>query len=141
MAKPSTMSRTSRVILWATVTLLGVFMLGRGIWALQQPWGATGQKMFGFAFFAALTAFSAYRLLIVAVPAGRLGDAVIQNVAYGIVSLIFVAGALFLYFHESLASRWIAVAGTLFFGGGAVVFFARARHLQLGKQYSGKTPA
>jgi hypothetical protein len=120
--------------------MLGLFMLGRGIWALQQPWRSTGDKLFALAFFAALTAFASYKLLIVALPAAsRLRGPVSDNVAYGILSLVFVAGTLFVYLvgDDSISERWMAIAGTVFFGGGAVVFFVRARRLRVEKAHGG----
>ena len=128
------MSRATRGALWATVTLLGLLMLGRGIWALQQPWRTTGEKLFGLVFFAALTAFATYQLLMIVLPAARwLGAPVTGNVAYGFVSLVFVCGAIFVILDgpRSLSEHWVAVAGTVFFGGSAIVFFVRAWRLHV----------
>jgi len=35
-------------------------MIGRGFWALAQPWGVTSQKIFGLVFFFFLFLFSLY---------------------------------------------------------------------------------
>jgi len=87
-------------------------MLGRGIWALQQPWRSTGDKLFALAFVTALTAFAGYKLLIVALPAASgLRGPVSDNVACGILSLVFVAGAIFVYLvgDDSISERWMAI--------------------------------
>ena len=50
------MKRLVSTSMWGVVAVLGLFMLGRGIWALQQPWRSTGEKLFALAFFVALRA-------------------------------------------------------------------------------------
>src|SRR5882672_1498851 len=49
--------------LWLTTTCLCLFMIGRGVWALTQPWGVTSQKLLGLVFFFLLFIFSLYLLL------------------------------------------------------------------------------
>ena len=124
------MIRVMSGVLWATVTGLGVLMLARGVWALQQPWRSTGEKLFGLAFFVALTAFAGYKLLtVLATTASRLRSRPVENMVHGLVSLVFVIGGVFVYFrgHESASGLFITVGGILFFGVGAIVLFTRVR--------------
>jgi hypothetical protein len=126
------MSRVTSAVVWGVATVLCFFMLGRGIWALQQPWRSTGDKLFALAFFTALTGVATYKLLVAFFPAAfRLGSPFSENIAYGAVSLVFVVGAAFVYLRGDGSTRETstAIAGVLFFGGGAVMFFIRARRL------------
>ena len=124
------MKRLVSTSTWGVVIVLGLFMLGRGIWALQQPWRSTGEKLFALAFFAALTGFAGYRLVVsLRSKTSGLGGPRRENLAYAMVSLVFVVGAVFVLLHGSATSTDLlaAAGGILFFGGGAVVFFMRAR--------------
>ena len=110
--------------------------LDAGAWHLGSAAAlrTTGEKLFGLVFFAALTAFATYQLLMIVLPAARwLGAPVTGNVAYGFVSLVFVCGAIFVILDgpRSLSEHWVAVAGTVFFGGSAIVFFVRAWRLHV----------
>src|SRR5262245_28467599 len=137
-------SRAAKATFWSTLTILCLFMVGRGIWALQQPWRTTGGKLFAQAFFAALTVFSTYKLLAAVLPfAAGLSDPVIDNLAYGVLLLVFVAGAIFAYLDGPQSPRdlWSTVAGILFLGGGAVISFIRARRLRGERAYGGRPQA
>jgi hypothetical protein len=122
--------RVMSAALWAVVTGLGVFMLERGAWALLQPWGSTAEKLFALGFFAALTAFAGYKLRTALLPTDPIGGRLREELAYGLVSLVFVIGALFVYFRgDGSASELFitTLAGVALFGAGAVMFFLRAR--------------
>ncbi len=116
--------------MWVVISILGLFMVARGVWALQQAWGSPGEKVLALAFFAALTGFAGYKLVLsLAPPAPGFRSDRRDNVVYAIVALVFVVGAVFVLVHEGATSleRLVAAIGIVFFGGGAVALFLRAR--------------
>jgi hypothetical protein len=81
-------------------------------------------------FFAALTTFSGYKVVTALSPTvPPIGGWLKEERAYGLVSLAFVVGAVFLFFrgNRSTNELLITLAGVVFFGAGMIVFFARAR--------------
>jgi hypothetical protein len=130
MGSRSPKARVTSLALWAVVTGLGVFMLGRAVWALLQPWGSTAEELFALGFFTVLAALAGYQVIMAFSPTVPvIGGRLTEELAYGLVSLVFVVGALFVYFSGdgSASELLIALAGAVLFGMGAVVFFVRAR--------------
>src|SRR6266550_2178377 len=113
-------------ILWLTTTCLCLFMIGRGFWALTQPWGITSQKLLGLVFFFLLFIFSLYLLLqnrlTFEIPSS---DERFRNVMFAMAGLTFVFGGLVVFALGHGTDRIWAVFGILFFGVGAIVFFRR----------------
>ncbi len=73
-------------------------MIGRGFWALTQPWGITSQKLLGLVFFFLLFIFSLYLLLqnrlTFEIPSS---DERFRNVMFAMAGLTFVFGGLVVF--------------------------------------------
>jgi len=119
-----------RVTIWAIVTALGMFMIGRGAWSLVQPWGNAWFKLFGIGFFVCVTGLALYKAIASAAPpTSPLNSSSLEVLIYSAASLFFVvAGAFVVLQKEATTGDVIAGAfGILFFGLGGIVLFRRAR--------------
>ena len=116
--------------LWAIVAVLGIVMIGRGAWALLQPWGNAWHKLFGIGFVMCVTAIALYRVIAVtARPTSLLSSPPVEGLVYSAASLLFVVAGFFIVLSKEATTADV-IAGTcgiLFFGVGAIVLFRRAR--------------
>ena len=101
-------------------------MIGRGFWALTQPWGVTSQKLLGLVFFSLLFLFSLYLFLqnwltFESPPTSER----VRNLVFAMAGLTFVFGGL-IVLAIGHGTEWIwAVLGIALFGLGAVKFLRR----------------
>ncbi len=119
-----------RVTMWAIVTALGMFMIGRGAWSLLQPSGNAWLKLFGIGFFVCVTGLALYKAIASAArPTSPLNSSSIEALIYSAASLLFVvAGVVVVLKNGTTTGDVIAGAcGILFFGVGGIVLFRRAR--------------
>src|SRR5436309_13767826 len=80
-----------RVTMWAIVTALGMFMIGRGAWSLLQPSGYAWLKRFGIGFFVCITGVALYKPIASAAgPTSPLNSPSFAALSYSAVALLFV---------------------------------------------------
>ena len=101
-------------------------MIGRGFWALAQPWGVTSQKIFGLVFFFFLFLFSLYLFLHDWFTfESPLRSERFRNFMFAMAGLTFVFGRLAILAIGHGNDRIWALLGIAFFGLGAVLFLRR----------------
>ena len=101
-------------------------MIGRGLWALTQPWGVTSQKLLGLVFFFLLFLFSLYLLLHNSLHFGNPTTTErIRNLMFAMAGLTFVFGGLVVLAIGKGAERFWAVLGIVLFGFGTVKFLRK----------------
>jgi hypothetical protein len=111
---------------WLLITLLSATMLIRGIWAMTQPWGMIYQKVFAWFFFFVCFLFSFYRLIASRTSSeSQWASEKIQNLMYGIVSITFGVGGIFILLIGESKDRPWAIAAILFCGACGVFCYWR----------------
>src|SRR5437773_11687782 len=79
-----------RVTMWAIVSALGMFMIGRGAWSLLQPSGNAWLKLFGIGFFVCVTGLAPYQAIASAArPTSPLNPSSIEALIYCAASSLF----------------------------------------------------
>jgi hypothetical protein len=101
-------------------------MIGRGFWALTQPWGNTSQKVLGIVFFFLLFLFSLYLLIQdwLALESPWRSER-FRNLLFAMAGLTFVFGGLVVFAVGHGTDRIWAIFGIVFFGLGTVHFLRR----------------
>jgi hypothetical protein len=92
-------------------------MLIRGIWAINQPWGKLYQKLFAWCFFLICFLFSFYKFIFARATSGsQWTTKKIQNLIYGIVSITFFVGGIFVLLIGKAQEQLWAIAAILLCG-------------------------
>ncbi len=121
-----TKSRSRRALTVIVIASLGGALIGRGVWALFQPWGVTSQKLFALGFFIVCFPVIFYQLTIDWLEPGSLiRTEKFQNFVYAVASFAFcVAGVFLLIFRRQPQKLW-PIVGIIFFGICTVWFVRR----------------
>lgn len=130
LRRKSPSRNTWRMAMWTIVTVLGIYMTGRGAWSLLQPWGNTWSKLFAIGFFVGMTGVASYKAIASAArPTSSLNSSSLEALVYCAASWLFVVGGVFVVLHTGSTTGEVIVGacGILFFGLGGIVLFRRAR--------------
>jgi hypothetical protein len=111
--------------IWLLMTFLSAAMLIRGIWAMTQPWGLLYQKIFAWLFFFVCFMFSLYKFIASRTASGLWSSERMRNHIYGIMSVFFVLGGVFVLLIGNSKDRFWAIACILFFGLGVILYFRK----------------
>jgi len=119
--------RIAWTLFWFAGVCLCGFVLAQGGWALSQPWGALGGKVFAMAFFSILLLYCLYQFLHAFKPdSNPLTTFLSLNVISALCCFAFVAGGIYLLVNGHPSEQTWGLVGIFFFGLCGFVFLRRA---------------